>query len=120
MSNNNNVEPFEEPFEVFIKRAREEKGLSQEEVRKYLHLRSTGAVTHWEKGRTKMTAAHAVKYAEILDVSAEEILFRLFVSKMYTKIFENWEEEFESSTLINEFLSFCTLVIIDKKKSLNG
>jgi len=105
--NNNSKNILNEPFHEFIKRAREEKDITQAEVQKYLKLRSSGAVTHWEKGRTQMTTEHALEYAKLLNISIEEIIFRLFWSKYAKQHFKTWKDEFPNCEAVASFALKC-------------
>lgn len=58
-----------------IKSFRREKGYSQEQVARKLHI-TQGAVSQWEKGITTPSAQQIALLADLLDTTADDLLGR--------------------------------------------
>jgi transcriptional regulator with XRE-family HTH domain len=57
-----------------IKRIREEKGISQEELAEYLNV-SRQAVSNWERGKTEPDIETLHKIATFFDVNIEVLIY---------------------------------------------
>ena len=70
-----------------LRKARESKGLTQEEMAKLLGYKGKSAYCHLEKGNVKITLPVAEKISEILDIDVMDLFFnkRVEVTSTTTK-----------------------------------